>query len=199
MASATGGGGGGGTSDFSTKPTLGENVVKGDVGSTTPLPVEKNMFFGNDTTNNPEYEDESRHDSQASILDSADDNDDDKDEDDDDDDSSAYSIPLTPEQEKKIQQQKTGFVKAFLDSTVPRDVVDGTVGIVKGDFNVQKKTLLHHATTSDEYDLFSKSSKRRRAAAAAARLNARTMASGGTNNATAAAALSRTKSPKELA
>jgi hypothetical protein len=31
--------------------------------------------------------------------------------------------------------------------------------MVKGEFNVEKKTLLHHAATSDEYDLFS--SKRR--------------------------------------
>jgi hypothetical protein len=37
-----------------------------------------------------------------------------------------------------------------------------TVGMVKGDFHVEKKTLLHHAATSDDYDLFS---KRRRLAA----------------------------------
>ena len=58
-------------------------------------------------------------------------------------------------------RQRQGFVRALLDSTVPRDVFDETVGIVKGDFHVEKKTLLHHAATSDEYDLFSKSSKRR--------------------------------------
>ena len=31
------------------------------------------------------------------------------------------------------------------------------MGIVKGDYNVEKKTLLQHATTSDQYDLFSPS------------------------------------------
>jgi len=61
------------------------------------------------------------------------------------------------------RHERQGFVRALLDSTVPRDVLDESVGIFKGDFNVEKKTLLHHATTSDEYDLFSKSSKRRKA------------------------------------
>ena len=60
------------------------------------------------------------------------------------------------------RQQRQGFVSALLDSTLPRDVLDESVGIFRGDFNVEKKTLLHHATTSDEYDLFSKSSKRRK-------------------------------------
>lgn len=57
------------------------------------------------------------------------------------------------------RQQRQGFVRALLDSTVPRDVLDESVGIFKGEFNVEKKTLLHHAATSDEYDLFSRSSK----------------------------------------
>ncbi|KAL7540580.1 hypothetical protein ACHAXR_010221 [Thalassiosira sp. AJA248-18] len=60
------------------------------------------------------------------------------------------------------KHKRQGFVRALLDSTLPRDVLDESVGIFKGDFNVEKKTLLHHATTSDEYDLFSKSSKRRK-------------------------------------
>jgi len=54
-----------------------------------------------------------------------------------------------------VKQGKTGFVRAFLDSTVPRDVIDNSVGIVTGEYRVEKKTLLHHAATSDEYDLFS--------------------------------------------
>lgn len=58
------------------------------------------------------------------------------------------------------RRQRQGFVRALLDSTLPSDVLGETVGMVKGDFHVEKKTLLHHATTSDEYDLFS--SKRRR-------------------------------------
>ena len=57
--------------------------------------------------------------------------------------------------------ERTNFVKAFIDSSVPRDIMDNTLGIVKGDFNVEKKTLLHHAATSDDYDLFSTNSKRR--------------------------------------
>jgi len=54
-----------------------------------------------------------------------------------------------------------GVVHAFLDSTLPKDVIDQSVELVKGDFTVEKKTLLSHAATSDEYDLFSKSSERR--------------------------------------
>jgi hypothetical protein len=42
-------------------------------------------------------------------------------------------------------------------------VIDESVGIFKGEFNVEKKTLLQHASTSDEYDLFSRSSKRPKA------------------------------------
>ncbi len=61
------------------------------------------------------------------------------------------------------RHQRQGFVRALLDSTVPRDVLDESVGIFKGEFNVEKKTLLHHAATSDEYDLFSRSSKRQKA------------------------------------
>lgn len=52
-------------------------------------------------------------------------------------------------------KEKQSFVRAFLDSAIPRDLRDNTVGIVKGDYVVEKKTLLHHATTSDHYDLFS--------------------------------------------
>lgn len=58
---------------------------------------------------------------------------------------------------------RQGFVRALLDSTLPSDVLDQSVSIFKGEFNVEKKTLLHHAATSDEYDLFSQSSKRRKA------------------------------------
>merc|ERR1719203_507118 len=59
------------------------------------------------------------------------------------------------------QQHKTNFVRAFIDSAVPRDVVDNTVGIVKGEFSVEKKTLLSHAAASDDYDFFSTNNKRR--------------------------------------
>merc|ERR1719491_1455016 len=72
------------------------------------------------------------------------------------DESESGSSDNNPRHERK------GFVSALLDSTVPRDIYDESVGIFKGEFNVEKKTLLHHAATSDEYDLFSKTSKRRR-------------------------------------
>jgi hypothetical protein len=62
------------------------------------------------------------------------------------------------------RHKRQGFVRALLDSTLlPRDVLDESVGVFKGEFNVEKKTLLQHAATSDEYDLFSRSSKRQRA------------------------------------
>jgi hypothetical protein len=57
---------------------------------------------------------------------------------------------------------KTGFVKALWDSAIPQDLRDNTVGIIKGDYVVEKKTLLHHAATSDSYDLFSRFNKPRR-------------------------------------
>lgn len=50
---------------------------------------------------------------------------------------------------------RPGFVSALLDSAIPRDLRDNTVGIVTGEYSVEKKTLLHHAATSDQYDLFS--------------------------------------------
>jgi hypothetical protein len=54
-----------------------------------------------------------------------------------------------------VNSKRPGFVRALLDSAIPRDLRDNTVGIVKGDYTVERKTLLHHATTSDNYDLFS--------------------------------------------
>jgi hypothetical protein len=59
-------------------------------------------------------------------------------------------------------QQKPGFVRALLDSTIPQDLRDNTVAIIKGDYIVEKKTLLHHAATSDSYDLFSRFPNRKR-------------------------------------
>jgi hypothetical protein len=57
--------------------------------------------------------------------------------------------------------RKKNFVSALLDSTIPQDLRDNTVGIIKGDYVVEKKTLLHHAATSDSYDLFSRFPKRK--------------------------------------
>ena len=55
---------------------------------------------------------------------------------------------------------KPGFVRALLDSSIPRDVIDNSVGIVKGDYLVEKKTLLGHAAAADQYDIFSNRSKK---------------------------------------
>ena len=74
---------------------------------------------------------------------------DESDSDQDDRDSPVSSRPTRP-----------GFVSALLDSTIPRDVVDNTAGIVKGAYHVEKRTLLHHATTADQYDLFRNTRKK---------------------------------------
>lgn len=50
---------------------------------------------------------------------------------------------------------RPGLFRAFMDSAIPRDLRDNTVNIMRGEYNVEKKTLLHHAATSDQYDLFS--------------------------------------------
>jgi hypothetical protein len=57
--------------------------------------------------------------------------------------------------------RKKNFVSALLDATIPQDLRDNTVGIIKGDYVVEKKTLLHHAATSDSYDLFSRFPRRK--------------------------------------
>jgi Organic solute transporter Ostalpha len=54
-----------------------------------------------------------------------------------------------------VPVNRPGFVSALIDSMTPRDLRDSTVGIVTGEYSVEKKTLLHHAATSDQYDLFS--------------------------------------------
>jgi hypothetical protein len=79
--------------------------------------------------------------------------DDEDDEDDDGDyDEAQYAIRTANSSNSNIN--RPGFVRALLDSAIPRDLRDNTVGIVKGDYTVERKTLLHHATTSDQYDLF---------------------------------------------
>jgi hypothetical protein len=51
---------------------------------------------------------------------------------------------------------RPGLFRAFIDTAIPRDLRDNTVNVLKGEYNVEKKTLLHHAATSDQYELFSK-------------------------------------------
>jgi Organic solute transporter Ostalpha len=52
-------------------------------------------------------------------------------------------------------ESRPGLFRAIMDSAIPRDLRDNTVNIMRGEYNVEKKTLLHHAATSDQYDLFS--------------------------------------------
>jgi hypothetical protein len=94
-----------------------------------------------------------------SSLQEEDDEDDDDDEDEDDTDESDSE---QQDQDSPIKPRPTrpGFVSALLDSTIPRDVVDNTAGIVKGAYHVEKRTLLHHATTADQYDLFRNTRKK---------------------------------------
>lgn len=54
-------------------------------------------------------------------------------------------------------QTAPGLFRAFMDSAIPRDLRDNTVNIMRGEYHVEKKTLLHHAATSDQYDLFARS------------------------------------------
>jgi len=81
-----------------------------------------------------------------------------------------YSQHSAPQQQPS---QPKGFVHAFLDSTLPKDVLDESVGYLRGNMAVEKKTLLSHAATSDEYDLFSKSSSRRQSSTGASMGRAR--------------------------
>jgi hypothetical protein len=89
-----------------------------------------------------------------------------------DENDSSYSEGLTDGDEEQDQEaissalplrpiQKKNFVSALLDATIPQDLRDNTVGIIKGDYVVEKKTLLHHAATSDSYDLFSRFPRRK--------------------------------------
>jgi hypothetical protein len=75
---------------------------------------------------------------------------DEEDEDDDDIDEHRTLLPTPP------RKPAPSFVKALLDSAIPQDLRDNTVGIIKGEYVVERKTLLHHAATSDSYDLFSR-------------------------------------------
>jgi len=91
--------------------------------------------------------------------------------DDDDDEYSDYSNENSENQvdaERGIAQsrirtpsRKKNFFSALLDSAIPQDLRDDTVGIIKGDYVVERKTLLHHAATSDSYDLLSRMSKQK--------------------------------------
>lgn len=79
------------------------------------------------------------------------------DNDDGDDDYEEYEeedVEAMSDVPSVTSSQKPGFVRALLDSAIPLDLRENTVGIVRGDYHVERKTLLQHATTSDQYDLF---------------------------------------------
>jgi hypothetical protein len=63
---------------------------------------------------------------------------------------------VVEEESVKSESNKTGFVRALIDSALPLDLGDQTVGVLRGDYHVERKTLLHHATSSDQYDIFSR-------------------------------------------
>jgi hypothetical protein len=117
-------------------------------------PVQDNDFEDDedetDAPDDDEDEDETDVDERYDDDDDDDDDGDDGDGDDDDDDYDEAQYALA----QNTNSNRPGFVSALFDSAIPRDLRDNTVGIVKGDYNVERKTLLHHATTSDQYDLF---------------------------------------------
>lgn len=80
----------------------------------------------------------------------------------DDEYTSSEECP-SEESEYEEENRKPGFIRALIDSAIPRDLGDSTLGIVKGDYHVEKKTLLSVATTSDQYDLFSMKRQPRKA------------------------------------
>jgi len=102
-----------------------------------------------------QWEDESYDDDSTCIND---------DDDDDDDDDGEYSSFGEGDEEQGMTPSRTAvrkknFFSALLDSTIPQDLRDNTVGIIKGEYVVERKTLLHHAATSDSYDLLSRMHK----------------------------------------
>jgi hypothetical protein len=124
--------------------------------------VENKNHNGND-----EPELSALHDDENPLLatvpdDDGEDDEDNEEEDNDDMYDSMEETSFGDEEEKVITAtiSKPGFVRALLDSAIPRDLGDSTIGLVKGDYNVEKKTLLHHAATSDQYDLFSPNRRR---------------------------------------
>jgi hypothetical protein len=63
-------------------------------------------------------------------------------EDDEDDDDEDESDTDLEEADSLVSSRPTrpGFVSALLDSTIPRDVMDNTAGIVKGAYHAEKRT-----------------------------------------------------------
>lgn len=118
------------------------------------IPLDPIESDHHDSEDHDEHASSSSYSVQSSIL-----------HDDDDDDDSFHNDVENPSPQNNsvfsVPARKTGFVRALLDSAIPQDLRDNTVGIIKGDYVVEKKTLLHHAATSDSYDLFSRVNKPR--------------------------------------
>lgn len=61
-------------------------------------------------------------------------------------------------------RNRPGLFRAFIDTAIPRDLHDNTVNLFlqRGEYTSNHKTtLLHHAATSDQYDLFAKNNHMR--------------------------------------
>lgn len=58
--------------------------------------------------------------------------------------------------EGEPSENRPGFLGALWDSAWPSDLQENTVNLIRGEYRFASKTLLHHAVTSDTYDLFSR-------------------------------------------
>lgn len=78
--------------------------------------------------------------------------------------SSIIAPTIKPNSTVDIIEGKPGLLRAFIDTAIPRDLRDNTVNMLlqRGEYtSSQKTTLLHHAATSDQYDLFAKNNHKR--------------------------------------
>jgi hypothetical protein len=78
--------------------------------------------------------------------------------------SSIVAPTLKTSNSMDMQDGKPGLFRAFIDTAIPRDLRDNTVNMLlqRGEYtSTQKTTLLHHAATSDQYDLFAKNNHKR--------------------------------------
>ena len=78
--------------------------------------------------------------------------------------SSIIAPTIKPSNSVDVIDEKPGLFRAFIDTAIPRDLRDNTVNMLlqRGEYtSSQKTTLLHHAATSDQYDLFAKNNHKR--------------------------------------
>ena len=53
-------------------------------------------------------------------------------------------------------QRRTGFLQALWQSTVPEDLMNNSIGIINGNYKVEKNTLLSHSRSADHSGIFHK-------------------------------------------